>query len=128
MLLSCELDRDILFYFIRTLKYLYPIGLFKIEWEGDAVVALNSKTYYCYSSSDKDKFSAKGINRKTNDVTFEMYKDVLFTGASQGFINRGFIMRDGSMRTYNTIKTGLSYFYGKREVLDNGMSTIPLAL
>lgn len=30
-------------------------GLFKVEWEGDGIVALCSKTYYCWGT--KDKFS-----------------------------------------------------------------------
>ena len=40
-------------------------GLFKMEWEGDGFVGLAAKTYYCFhnESPDKDKHSAKGINR-----------------------------------------------------------------
>ena len=33
-------------------------GLFKLEWDGDGIVALCSKTWYGFGS--KDKFSCKG--------------------------------------------------------------------
>ncbi|PIK55307.1 hypothetical protein BSL78_07779 [Apostichopus japonicus] len=34
-------------------------GLFKLEWQGDGIVSLNSKCYYCFGS-DKEKVSCKG--------------------------------------------------------------------
>ena len=38
------------------------LGLFKVEWEGDGFIGLNSKTYYCWG--DTDKVSCKGIQKK----------------------------------------------------------------
>jgi hypothetical protein len=35
-------------------------GLFKVEHQGDVIIALASKMYYC----DKDKYSSKGLNKK----------------------------------------------------------------
>ena len=34
-------------------------GLFKVEWEGQEIIGLCSKTYYCFGATDK--FSCKGI-------------------------------------------------------------------
>jgi len=42
--------------------------------------------------------------------------------------NRNFRMHDGQMFTYTQTRTGLSYFYGKRKVLDDGVSTAPTDL
>ena len=105
----------------------YFSGLFKIEWSGDGVVALNSKTYYCFGS-DKDKFSAKGVNRGVNNITAEMYKEVLRTKTNKSFVNRGFMRPNGdpSIHTYEMIRNGLTWFYGKRKVLPDGISTVPL--
>ena len=42
-------------------------GLFKVEWEGNGVISLCSKTYYCFGAG-KDKFSCKGVNKKNNVI------------------------------------------------------------
>ena len=104
---------------------LHLSGLFKVEWEGDGCVALNSKTYYCFQEQGKDKFSAKGVNR-SNTINKDMFLDVLNTKAAKTFTNRGFIMKGGTMHSYEMTKNGLSYFYGKRKVAADGVSTTPL--
>ena len=38
------------------------LGLFKVEWEGQGIVGLCSKTDYYFWG--KDKFSCKGLNKK----------------------------------------------------------------
>ena len=38
---------------------------------------------------------------------------------------RGFRMREGQVFTYTQSKTGLSFFYGKRKVLEDSVSTDP---
>ena len=40
-------------------------GLFKVEWEGNGIISLCSKTYYCFGDR-KDKFSCKEVNKKNN--------------------------------------------------------------
>ena len=52
-------------------------GLFKVEWEGDGIIGLCSKTYYCFGP--KDKFSSKGVNKSVNDINKEKYLQVLLT-------------------------------------------------
>ena len=44
-------------------------SLFKLEWEGEGIVALCSKTWY--GSGSKDKFSCKGANKKNNKINYE---------------------------------------------------------
>ena len=63
-------------------------GLFKTKLTGDGMIALCSKTYFCFGA--EDKFSCKGVNRKTNNVTKEKYMDVLLTKQSGSGTNRGF--------------------------------------
>jgi hypothetical protein len=77
--------------------------LFKAEFTGDGMIALCSKTYYCFGA--EDKFSSKGVNRKTNDINKDTYMDVLLTKQE---------------------RAGFSYFYPKRKVLDDSVSTKPL--
>jgi hypothetical protein len=52
------------------------------------MIALCIKTYFCFGA--EDKFSCKGVNRKTNNVTKEKYMDVLLTKQSVSGTNRGF--------------------------------------
>ena len=52
-------------------------GLFNVEWEGEGIISLCSKTYYCFWA--KDKFSCKGVNKKTNEINKEKYLNVLLT-------------------------------------------------
>ena len=75
-------------------------GLFKEEYKGTWAVVLNSKTYACWDSvKNASKASSKGISKRLNVLTADVYKGVLqiqhpFTG-----INRGFIKKDRQMVT-----------------------------
>ena len=86
-------------------------------------MALNSKTYYCFGATDK--FSCKGINRRLNNITREMYLDVLESGRSQSRTNIGFRYRRGRIYTYKQKRAGFSYVYVKRRVHEDGVSTLP---
>ena len=77
------------------------------------MLCLCSKTYCCYDNkSDKFKFSSKGLNKR-----------VLEDSGDSGFrtINH-------MVATYEQTKKGLSYFYPKRQVQDDGIHTKPLNL
>ena len=102
-------------------------GLFKEEWSGDGIVALCSKTYYCFSGDGgKDKFSCKGLNKHTNTITKDMYLNVLASRTSGGGLNRGFrVVREG-VYTYEQQRQSLSYLYIKRKVSKDDVSTEPL--
>jgi hypothetical protein len=86
------------------------------------MIALCSKTYLCFGA--EDKFSCKGVNRKTNDIHKGTYMDVLLTKQSGSGINRGFRSIDNQVYTYLHERAGFSYFYPKRKVLADGVSTI----
>ena len=48
---------------------------------------------------------------------------VLMTKESVSGKNRGFVIKDGMLRTYEQERAGLSYFYSKRKVQEDGVST-----
>ena len=99
-------------------------GLFKEEFTGDGIVALNSKSYYCWGEKG-NKFSSKGLNKRINQLNKDSYLNVLNTKKSFMGKNRGFVVKDQKMLTYNQIKRGLTYFYAKRRVCSDGVSTEP---
>ena len=100
-------------------------GLFKLEWEGDGIVALNSKCYYCFGS-EKEKVSCKGVNNRSKQLTKDNYLKVLRSGSSVQAQNMGFRLWGNQMQTYIQEKTALSYIYIKRKVNEDGVSTLPL--
>ena len=111
-------------------------GFFKSEAKATVSVNLCSKTYVCSNQiTAKDKFSSKGLNKKavTDAIVqegasslVELYKRVLDTGINGGAVNTGFRIFDNRIKTYAQRRNGLSYFYIKRRVLDDGISTAPL--
>jgi len=111
-------------------------GLFKEEWRGDAMVSLSSKNYHCYlpEGSNKIKTSAKGVqqaNGRNSDILnqdgFEsvIKKKICLSATNRGFridkLTKGII-------TYEQHKTGLNYYYDKRRVLADGVTTAPLCI
>ena len=102
-------------------------GLFKLEYAGDGIVALCSKTYCCFEDSDC-KTAMKGLNKTLNQLTKEHYLKVLKSQVSGVGLNRGFRTDGKSMLTYEQERASLSYLYIKRKVLDDGVSTDALLL
>ena len=98
-------------------------GLVKEEFVGDGMVALNSKTYFCWSNEGDSKYSSKGLSKRTNQLTKEQFLNVLRTKKPQEGVNRGFMRKDNTTYTYDQLKTGLTYFYAKRRVCEDGVST-----
>ena len=96
-------------------------GLFKVEWEGDGIVALCSKTYYCFGPTDK--FSCKGISKRQNNITKDIYLDVLRSRVAAGGINSGFRVVNNGVSTYTQCRNAFTYFYPKRQVLNDNVST-----
>ena len=99
-------------------------GLFKVEWEGQGIIILCSKTYYCFGA--KDKFSSMGVNKKCNNINKDKYLNVLLTKQNSGGVNRGFRVLNNTMYTYTQIRDALSNFYLKQKFLADGVSTLPL--
>lgn len=107
-------------------------GLLKLESSGCDMVRLNSKTY-ALRTKDRDlKLSTKGLNKNSLDDdecdVLETFQSVLATGNSRSGTNVGFQCRCNTIFTYTQKRWGLSYFYCKREVQSDGVSTRPLRL
>ena len=90
------------------------------------MIALCSKCYFAEEEQyGKNKLSSKGISKRQNRLTGGRYKAALFGGKDLA-TNTGFLMREGSMMTYEQRKLGLSAFYNKRYVLPDGIHTEPI--
>ena len=104
-------------------------GLFKEEFRGTEMVCLNAKTYVVYDSDgDKTKFSCKGAQKKFVTDPKTIYKKVLDTKTPASTTNRSFRKKDNTMWTYTLDKKAFTYEYWKREILDDGVSTVPLRI
>jgi len=91
-----------------------------------AIVALSSKTYF--GLGEKNKQVSKGISIKQNRFTFRQYLDVLKTQKSRSGTNTTFRSTNNEIHTLAQQCSGLNYFYPKRIILDDGVSTAPLLL
>jgi hypothetical protein len=100
-------------------------GLFKVEFEGNSMYALCSKLYFVEGDT-KNKYSCKGINKNQNTIDKDRFHNVLFNDVKDMCVNKGFRMVENQMVTYIQQKRGLSYYYDKRRVLEDGVSTVPL--
>ena len=73
-----------------------------------------------------DKYSTKGLSKRHNGIDKDYFLAVLTNRRSGGGFNRGFRVRDSSVMMYVQERDALTYFYGKRKVLADGLSTAPL--
>ena len=103
-------------------------GLFKVEFEGDGIVALNSKKYFRWSADGDSKYSSKGRSKRANRLTKDCFLHVMETGVPKMGVNKGFVRKDNQTYTSNQLKTGLTYFYAKIKVCDDGVSTVNIDL
>ena len=93
---------------------------------------LNSKTYIIWKSPNEDgvikfKCSSKGVQDKRNTLIKEDFKNVLTSQEPKFIENAGFIRdKDGVINTYTQYKQGMSFFYAKRKVLEDNVSTTHL--
>ena len=105
-------------------------GLFKPEFKGKRMIALTSKCYFADNGDSGagagqesiPKFSCKGVSRRQNKMSWERYKNALF-GALDKVINIGFRKKENHIVTYEQTKLGLSAYYDKRVVLEDGIHT-----
>ena len=99
-------------------------GLFKVEWSGDRFVGLCSKTYYCFGPTDK--YSTKGLSKRHNDIDKNAFLEVLTNRRSGSGKNRGFRVHHSTVLTYVQERAAVTYFYAKRVVHEDGVSTGPV--
>ena len=99
-------------------------GLFKLEFRGKRMIALTSKCYFADNGRDEGvkKFSCKGVSRRQNEMSWERYRKALF-GSLDKARNIGFRKRDNHIVTYEQSKLGLSAYYDKRIVHEDGIHT-----
>ena len=105
-------------------------GLFKPEFKGKRMIALTSKCYFAdngnsgagASQESIPKFSCKGVSRRQNKMSWERYKNALF-GALDKVTNIGFRKKENHILTYEKTKLGLSAYYDKRIVHEDGIHT-----
>ena len=91
------------------------------------MIGLCSKTYVL-QQTDCVKMSSKGLNRGTLSNPVQVFQNVLQQAESTSAINRGFRVRHDTIYTYQQDRCGISYFYCKRRVLDDGIHTVPLSI
>ena len=101
-------------------------GLFKFEWCGDGFIGLCSQTYYCFGETNK--CTTKGLIKRQNIINKDTFLAVLTNRRSGSGVNRGFRVHNSSMMTYVQERAALTYFYPKRKVLEDGLTTAPLDL
>lgn len=108
----------------------YTPGIFKTEWIGDKMICLASKTYVGRDEDGADKLTCKGANKagvRKRDA-FNMFETVLTDREGVKTKNRGFRVVSGGISTYEQDKRCFPYFYCKREVKEDGVSTSTLKL
>jgi len=82
-------------------------GLFKEEFSGAGIVALNSKTYVCWER-ESVKYSSKGLSKATNSFGPSDYLGVLDGCRSVTGVNKGFVTHQNRTYTYKQSRTGLT--------------------
>ena len=120
--LRAELKRDVNNWFPRTNTAEHKA----YDWEGQGIVGLCSKTNYCFGA--KDKFSCKGVNKKCNEINKDKYLNVLLTKQNSAWVNRVFRVVNDTMYTCTQVRDAFWYFYPKRKVMADGVSTTPLEI
>ena len=81
-------------------------NIFKLEWKGDKLIALNSKTYAGTDASGQVKLSCKGVNSRIvkEKNPMQMYSDVLTTRVSASGVNRGFRVDNLGVKSYTQVE------------------------
>ena len=109
-------------------------GLFKEEFRCAEMLCLCSKTYCCYDKqTNKYKFSSKRLNKRTMEDCgdggpMSNYRKVLEESVKVTSTKTGCWTIQHSVATYEQTKKGLSYFYPKRIVEEDGIHTKPVNL
>ena len=107
-------------------------GLFKEEFSGVGMICLNSKVYHIWTDVYENgkliaKTSCKGVNKRRNELVREDFMNMINNPRNVHLVENAGFIRDGlETKTYTQWKRGLNYFYCKRIVLEDGVTTIPL--
>ena len=121
-----EYDRDVKNW-LATDKYSERTpGLFKLEFIASKMLALTPKCYFAEGKKGT-KYSCKGISKRQNDMTWQRYMQA-FQGYQDKATNIGFRVHDQGIVTYEQNKLGLSAYYDKRWVFEDGIHTKPIEI
>ena len=95
-------------------------GLFKVEFKGNKMIGLCSKSYCTELFATKNspaqvKISIIGVNKGQFKNPMPHYKHVLNTKQNFRACNQGIHAKDESMVTYKQDKNALTYFCPKRK-------------
>ena len=101
-------------------------GIFKEEFLGDKMISLCSKSYIIQNKQGKQKISCKGISKKHLSDPMSSFENTLKNRTINSAKNMGFRLKNNNIFTYSQEKIGFNYFYCKRKVLGDGISTVPL--
>ena len=99
-------------------------GLFKVEFKGDKMIGLCSKSY-CAERFDKGedhgevRLSMKGVNKEQIKNLIILYEHVLTSCENFRACNSGIRSKDQTMATYKQYKNALTYFYPERKVMED---------
>ena len=102
------------------------VGCYKKEWEGTKMISLCSKSFITKDAEGKQKISCKGISKKKLINPMEKFEKSIYNKVNTVSTNVGFRIKNSSLCTYSQLRLGFNYFYCKREVLSDGVSTKPL--
>ena len=95
---------------------------------GDKMLSLCSKSYIIEDANGKQKISCKGISKRNLIDPMKKFEECLKFKNVNFSTNVGFRVRESDIFTYSQNKIGFNYFYCKRKVLMDGVSTAPLDL
>ena len=107
-------------------------GKYKEEFSGIGMCCLNSKVYHIWSDEIVDgvalsKTSCKGVQKKRNNLVKDDFLSIINNPTKEYLVENAGFIRDGlETRTYTQVKKGLNYFYVKRKVLADGITTTHL--
>ena len=81
--------------------------------------------YFAYDPDDKDKFSAKGIKAKTNELTYDKFHSALYNDESGIASNFSIRYRNEKIQTMEVKKIGLRNLCVKNYVEEDRITTRP---
>lgn len=114
------------------------MGLFHVEFDGHTIVALQPKMYCAVADDSTLKTATRGIQKRDNPVTIDLFKNILRTAAAAAtqtdepkrkvpvLEQRSFRVVNNSVVTMRMETSALNAFYYKRRVLDNNIDTVSL--
>ena len=87
-------------------------GLFKLEFQGEGIVSLRSKSYICVSLIG-NKLAHKGVKAAQTPLCLANYLKVLQGATQIAATNKGIWVWNKAVTTYEQIKFGLTSIYIK---------------